>query len=39
MLSFSIPFAARFSTCSNLSVAISGARVYCAGMTTKLVEQ
>jgi hypothetical protein len=39
MLSFSIPFAARFLTCPDLFVAVSGMRVYCAGMTTKLAEQ
>jgi hypothetical protein len=39
MFSFSIPFAARFSMCSNLSVTISGAQVYRARMTTKLAEQ
>jgi hypothetical protein len=39
MLSFSIPFTARFLTCSDLFVAISGMRVYRAGMTSKLAEQ
>jgi hypothetical protein len=39
VLSFSVPFAARFSSCSNLPVAVSGARVNRARMTTKLTEQ
>jgi hypothetical protein len=38
MLSFSILFAVRFSTCSNLLVVISGACVYRAGMTTKFAK-
>jgi hypothetical protein len=38
LLSFFGSFAARFLSSSNSSVAVAGVRVYCAGMTTKLVE-
>jgi hypothetical protein len=37
-LYFFVLFTTRFLSCSNSSTAIAGARVYRAGMTTKLAE-
>jgi hypothetical protein len=39
MLSFTITFVVSFLACPDLSLAISGMRMYRAGMTSKLAEQ